>query len=127
MIITIAGVDYTPDSQWLLLNRNALERVKTTVSMALNGAAHIEQAKKLAGVALQVGTLGAWLARTEFEQLQTLSVDVLTEFTLAIDGQNFTVVWDHSQGPAVSGVDLTEAVGGSDTVTSVVLKFLTTE
>lgn len=127
MIITISGVDYTPDSQWLLLNRNALERVKTTVSMALNGAAHIEQAKKLAGVQLQVGTLGAWLTRAEFQQLQTLSVDVLTEFTLAIDGQIYTVVWDHSQGPAVTGVDLTDAVGGSDTVTSVVLKFLTTE
>lgn len=127
MFITIADQEYRPDSQWLLLNRNNLERVKTTVSMALNGAAHIEQAKKLAGVALQVGTLAGWLSRAEFKQLQTLSTEVLGVFTLTLDGQSYQVVWDHSQGPAVTATDLVETVGGADTVTAVVLKFLTTE
>lgn len=127
MVITIAGVAFAPDSQWLLLNRNNIERVKTSVTMALNGAAHIEQAPKLAGVSLQVGTLQGWLSRTEFSQLQALSADTLDAFSLELDDQEYSVVWDHSQGPAVSGIDLVDAVGGSLMVTAVVLKFLTTE
>lgn len=127
MVITIAGVAFAPDSQWLLLNRNNIERVKTSVTMALNGAAHIEQAPKLAGVSLQVGTLQGWLSRTEFSQLQALSADTLDAFLLELDDQEYSVVWDHSQGPAVSGIDLVDAVGGSLVVTAVVLKFLTTE
>lgn len=127
MVITIAGVAFAPDSQWLLLNRNNIERVKTSVTMALNGAAHIEQAPKLAGVSLQVGTLQGWLSRTEFSQLQALSADTLDAFSLELDDQEYAVVWDHSQGPAVSGIDLVDAVGGSLMVTAVVLKFLTTE
>lgn len=127
MVITIAGVAFAPDSQWLLLNRNNIERVKTSVTMALNGAAHIEQAPKLAGVSLQVGTLQGWLSRTEFSQLQALSADTLDAFSLELDDQEYSVVWDHSQGPAVSGIDLVDAVGGSLVVTAVVLKFLTTE
>lgn len=127
MVITIAGVAFAPDCQWLLLNRNNIERVKTSVTMALNGAAHIEQAPKLAGVSLQVGTLQGWLSRTEFSQLQALSADTLDAFSLELDDQEYSVVWDHSQGPAVSGIDLVDAVGGSLMVTAVVLKFLTTE
>lgn len=127
MIITIAGVETIPDSQWLWLNRNTMERVKTTVTHALNGAAHIEQAIKLAGVSMQLGTLSGWLSRTEFDHLQLLSEQTLSGFTVSLDGQSYQVVWDHSQGPAVTATDLNDTVGGADTVTGVVLKFLTTE
>lgn len=127
MIITIAGVETMPSSQWLWLNRNSMERVKTTLTLALNGAAHIEQAKKLAGVSMQVGTLAGWLPRAEFALLQSLSEQTLGEFVLTLDGLSYQVVWDHSQGPAVTASDLTDTVGGANTVTGVVLKFLTTE
>lgn len=127
MVITIAGVVYAPDSQWMLLNRNNIERVKTSLTMALNGAVHIEQGKKLAGVSLLVGTLQGWLSRAEFSQLQALSFENCDAFSLELDGQLYSVVWDHSQGPAVSGVDLVDTVGGSLMLTAVVLKFLTTE
>lgn len=109
----------------LWLNRDKQKRVATSMIRALNGAPHINQAPIAVGLSIVLGTLDTWITRTEFEQVQQHSFITHTEFTLVIDGQSFQVIWDHSQGAAVTGTDLFKEFGGYNDLTDATFRFLT--
>ncbi|AQS40192.1 hypothetical protein Sps_05123 [Shewanella psychrophila] len=109
----------------LWLNRDKQKRVATSMTRALNGAPHINQVPIAAGLTIVLGTSDTWITRTEFEEVQQHSFLSFIEFTLVIDGQSFQVIWDHSQGAAVTGTNLFEEFGGHEDLTDATFRFLT--
>ena len=109
----------------LWLNRDKQKRVATSMKRALNGAPHINQAAITAGLSIVLGTSDTWITRTEFEAVQQHSFRTITEFTLVIDSLSFQVIWDHTQGAAVTGTDLFEQFGGNEDLTDATFRFLT--
>ena len=109
----------------LWINRHSVQRVSSTMKRALNGAPLIQQTEIIAGHALQFGTKEGWLSSTLFNAIKDHSENTLTPFTLVHSDQSISVIWDHTSGPAVAGVDLFDHVAGDEHVTNVTLKFLT--
>lgn len=109
----------------LWLNGNEQQRVSTTLKRALNGAPHIQQAIIPTGHKMELGTKDGWLSRAHYKTLQQHSFSQLGNFALNHNDQLYQVVWDHSQGAAVTGQDVFDDVAGGDFVTNVKLNFIT--
>ncbi|PKH62587.1 hypothetical protein CXF83_14945 [Shewanella sp. Choline-02u-19] len=106
------------------LNRNTQKKVLANSKRASNGALIINQVIIPSGYSVVLGTKASGLDRADYQLLQQHNANVLTEFTLKLDGEVMQVIWDNT-GNAVSGEDLFDQVGGYDLVTNVVLRFLT--
>lgn len=118
----------TPQNQQLLwLNKDSLQRVVATATRAGNGALIVEQSVIPAGLPIEIGTKDAGMLRSDFAALQAHNAATLTAFDLVLDSHSWTVIWDNTNGPAVTGEDVFDMVGGYDTLKNVTLKFLTAE
>lgn len=112
--------------QLLWLNRNNQPRVLANQKRASNGALIVQQVKIPSGHSIEVGTLDGWMTREDFKALCTHNENNLGEFTLTLNTtDSFQVIWDNTGGVAISGDDLYTLVNGDETLTNVVLKFLT--
>ena len=120
---TIGTIVLTDPLHWL--NRNSTKRVAANMKRALNGAPHIQQTVIPAGIALELGSKGGWMPRTEFAQLQAHAASTLTEFVINHDGQAINVVWDNTSANAITADDVDEELGAYPLLTNVVLRFLT--
>lgn len=115
-----------PEIQQLVwLNKNAQKKVAANSKRASNGALIYQSTSIVAGLSVQVGTLTGWMTRADFEALQTHSNTVSTAFTLKLNDDTMSVIWDNTGDAAVTGDDLYAQVGGHDYLTNVILKFLT--
>jgi hypothetical protein len=114
-----------PQHQQLIwINKNTQKKVFANTKRASNGALIVQQTAIVAGIPVTVGTLDGWMTRLDFEALQAHNESTLTPFTLKINDDTMQVIWDNT-GDAITGDDLYPIVGGSDTLTNVILKFLT--
>lgn len=118
----------TPSNQQLLwLNQNTQQRVVANKKRAGNGALLVEQTVIPIGLPIIIGTKDAGMSRSDFEALQNHNATTLTSFELVLDAKTWTVIWDNTDGVAITGEDLIDEVGGYDTLTNVELKFLTAD
>lgn len=114
------------EAQLLWLNRNEQQTVFSTSKRASNGAFHFFPAQVSSGLPLLIGTGASGLSRATFAALQAHANNTLGQFDIDLGGgETFTVVWDTTSGPAVTGKDLFDEVGGHALVTEVQLKFFT--
>ncbi|RLV61067.1 hypothetical protein D5018_03970 [Parashewanella curva] len=111
--------------QLLWLNRDSEPVVAANVTRSLNGAPHIQQTVINHGRKVILGTKDSGMDKDDFNALKTHSKTKLTEFDLQVEGQTLSVIWDHTQGPAVTGEDPFDQVGGFEMKTNVTLRFLT--
>ncbi len=112
--------------QLLWLNRNSQKKVLANSKRASNGALFVNQIVIPSGLPILIGTKDSGLDRDDFTALQMHNESTLTEFTLQLsDTESMQVIWDNTNGPAISGDDLFDRVDGDDLITNVVLKFLT--
>ncbi|MDF0533668.1 hypothetical protein PY479_05160 [Shewanella sp. A32] len=118
----------TPQIQQLLwLNKDSIQRVVATTRRGGNGALIVEQSIIPSGIPIEIGTKDAGMLRSDFEALQQHNATNLTTFELVMDDDTFTVFWDNTGGPAVTGEDVFDLIGGYSTLKNVTLKFLTAE
>ena len=118
----------TPQIQQLLwLNKDSIQRVVATTRRGGNGALIVEQSIIPSGIPIEIGTKDAGMLRSDFEALQQHNATNLTIFELVMDDDTFTVFWDNTSGPAVTGEDVFDLIGGYSTLKNVTLKFLTAE
>lgn len=116
----------TPTIQQLVwLNVNAQQKILASSKRASNGALMVQQVKIPSGHPIELGTLDGWMTRADFEALRTHNETTLTEFTLTLNTKTFQVIWDNTGGVAIAGEDLYTQSDGGETLTNVVLKFLT--
>ncbi|GIU15590.1 hypothetical protein TUM4261_32790 [Shewanella sp. c952] len=112
--------------QLLWLNRNSQKKVLANSKRASNGALFVNQIVIPSGLPILIGTKNSDLDRDDFTALQIHNYRTLTEFTLQLsDTESLQVIWDNTNGSAISGDDLFDRVDGDDLITNVVLKFLT--
>ncbi len=124
-MITIID-NITPASQQLLwLNRDNEPAVVASKKPAMNGALHVQQTAITIGKKITLGTLESGLDTADFIDLQVHSASNLESFPLQVEGQTIQVMWDHTEGAAVTGEDVFQTIGGSDTKINVTLRFLT--
>ena len=114
-----------PEIQQLVwLNKNNQKRVLANTKRASNGALMVQQVLIPSGLPIEVGTLDGWMKRADFDALTAHNENTLTEFTLTLGNDSMQVIWDNTS-VAIVGEDLYTQSNGSDTLTNVVLKFLT--
>ena len=121
MSITINAVSY-PDLQWQ--NRNQVAQVAMSMKRALNGAPSFNVSPLSAGVELLVGSSDAGVSRADFNQLRTLAATAAL-VSVELDGVAYTCMFDHRNGPAVTGEDVFQQVEAYGVLTQVTLKLLT--
>ena len=114
-----------PEVQQLVwLNKNNQKRVLASTKRASNGALIVQQVLIPSGMPIEIGTLDGWMTRADFDALCDHNATVLTEFTLTLGDDVMQVIWDNTN-VAIAGDDLYTQSNGSDTLTNVIMKFLT--
>lgn len=111
--------------QLIWLNKNNMKRVAANIKRASNGAAIVQQTAISDGLPVIVGTADGWMTRADFNALVAHSEITVAPFTIKINGDTLTVIWDHTGDAAVTGEDLWPVAGGCDTLTNVTLRFFT--
>lgn len=115
----------TPEIQQLIwLNKNNQKRVLANTKRASNGALMVQQVVIPSGLPIEVGTLDGWMKRVDFDALCVHNATTFSAFTLTLGADIMQVIWDNTS-VAIAGDDLYTQSNGSDTLTNVVLKFLT--
>lgn len=121
MSVKINSVAY-PDLQWQ--NRNQVVQVAMSMKRALNGAPSFNVSPLSAGVELLVGSSDAGISREDFEQLRALAATAAL-VSVELDGVVYSCMFDHRNGPAVTGDDLFQQVEAYGVLTQVTIKLLT--
>ena len=106
-------------------NKNSIQRVYSNMKRSSNGAAIIQQTPVQSGFPGVLETLDSWMTRAVYNGLVDHNTITIDPFDITVDGTTMSVVWDNTSGPAIEGEDLWPVAGGCDTLTNVVLKFLT--
>lgn len=115
-----------PEIQQLVwLNKNSQQKVFANSKRASSGALIVQQTIITAGIPVEVGSLDGWMKKTDFDALRAHNAATLTQFVLKLLPDTLNVIWDNTNGPAVTGDDLFVQAGGHDYLTNVILKFLT--
>lgn len=116
-----------PQTQQLIwLNKNKIKRVAANIKRASNGAAIVQQTTITDGLSVLIGTGDGWMTRADYDALVNHSEITVAPFTVKINGDTLTCIWDHTTGePAVTGDDLWPVAGGCDTLTNVTLRLFT--
>ncbi len=126
--MTIRIDTITPANQQLLwINRNNQSPVVATVTRAGDGTPMVEQSIIPAGKPIILGTKTSGMRRADYEALQTHNAATLTAFELEYGAHTWQVIWDNTNGDAITGDDVFDEVDGHPTLTNVQLKFLTAE
>ena len=116
----------TPDIQQLVwINKNAQQKVFANSKSSSSGALLVQQTIVTAGFPVEVSTLDGWMKKTDFDALRAHNAATLTSFVLKLNTDTLNVIWDNTNGPAITGDDLFVQVGGHEYLTNVTLKFLT--
>lgn len=124
--MTIRIDTITPTMQQLLwLNQNSQSPVVATIERAGDGTPIVEQSVIPSGLPIILGTKNSGITRADFEALQAHNASTLTPFELEYEGNTWQVIWDNSNGDAITGDDQFDQIGGYYMLTNVQLKFLT--
>ncbi|AUR86178.1 hypothetical protein NVP1083O_32 [Vibrio phage 1.083.O._10N.286.52.B9] len=110
--------------QLVWLNKSKIKRVFASTKRASNGALIVQQVLIPSGLPIEIGTLDGWMTKADFESLVNHNMTKLTEFTITMGDLTFEVIWDNTS-VAIVGDDLYAESNGCDTLTNVVMKFLT--
>lgn len=118
----------TPDiPQALWLNKDSIQRVIAVKERAGNGSLTVESFVIPGGLPIVIGTKEGVMPRADFEALQQHNATNLGSFQITLFSKSWTVIWDNTEGPAVTGVDVFDEVDGYQYLEQVTLKFLTAE
>ncbi len=118
----------TPEIQQLIwFDRDEQVHVVAESRRASDGALHIEQTLIDVGLPVTIGTHDGWMKRSDFNLLVAHNKANLddTGFMLTLGVDSMRVMWDNSDGAAISGRNLRMSSKGSDLLTNVVMKFIT--
>ncbi|AHK11752.1 hypothetical protein S144_38 [Shewanella sp. phage 1/44] len=115
----------TSTQQLVWLNRNRIKKVLGSTKRASNGALIVQQVKIPSGHSIEVGTLDAWMSRSDFTALADHNENTLGDFTLTLGDDVMQVIWDNTGDVAIAGDDLYTLADGDLTLTNVVMRFLT--
>lgn len=115
-----------PEIQQLVwVNKNSQQKVFANSKRSSSGALIVQQTIVAAGIPVEVSSLDGWMKKADFDALRTHNANTLTPFVLKLNSDTLNVIWDNTNGPAITGDDLFTQIGGHAYLTNVTLKFLT--
>lgn len=111
--------------QLVWTNRNEQQKVFANTKRGSDGSFIINQTKVTSGIPVTIGTLDGWMERDDFTALQAHNEVTLDPFTITMGDDVMQVVWDNTDGVAITGQDLYPDSNGHTLLTNVLMKFLT--
>jgi hypothetical protein len=126
MEITLASVSLPSSLQWIDQYSNT--PVTQTLKHTLSGNAVYYSSPNINGtpITLAGGTDYGWMKKSVLDQVLAMSKEVGTAFTLTMGSDTFSVVFDHTQGNALTAKPLYPyATPSDDDYYIVTMKFFT--